>query len=116
MYTHRSAFFHPMYRQQQTENVASCLAKEEKRNFLSFCMIEFFISPSFQIQRGFHGNGFTVPQDTKLDFGTLGALPLEVTSTECASRSDFASNNQVSGHTSPISTSKKAGKRCNRAR
>jgi hypothetical protein len=90
--------------------------KKKKRNFLSFCMIEFFHSPSFQIQRGFHGNGFMVPQDTKLDFGTLGALPLEVTSTECASRSDFASNNQVSGHTSPISTSKKAGKRCNRAR
>jgi hypothetical protein len=44
------------------------------------------ISPSFQIQRGFHGNGSMVPQDIKLDFGTLGALPLEVTSIESASK------------------------------
>jgi hypothetical protein len=73
-------------------------------------------SPSFQIQRHFHGNGFMVPQDINLDFGTLGALPLEVTSTEHASRSDFASNNQVSRRASSISASKKAGRGCNRAR
>lgn len=67
-------------------------------------------SPSSQVRRNnFHGNGFMLPQDSKLEFGTLGALPLEVTSREHASRSGSASNNQVSGPVSPISVAKKTG-------
>ncbi|KAK3135980.1 hypothetical protein QOZ80_5BG0426170 [Eleusine coracana subsp. coracana] len=72
------------------------------------------LSPSSPVQRDFHGNGFMVPQDSKLEFGTLGALPLEAPSKEHASRSDFASNNQASGPVSPISSAKKAGTGYNR--
>jgi hypothetical protein len=74
------------------------------------------ISPSSQVQRDFHGNYFMVPQDSKLEFGNLGALPLEVTSTEHASRSYSASNNQASRPASPISAAQKAGTGYNRAR
>lgn len=73
-------------------------------------------SPSSQVQGDFHGNGFMVPQDSKLEFGTLGALPLEVPSKEPASKSDSSSNNQASGPVSPISSAKKAGTGYNRTR
>lgn len=53
-----------------------------------------------------HGNGFMLPQDSKLEFGTLGALSLEGTSKENASRSDSVSNNHVSGPVSPIPAAK----------
>jgi hypothetical protein len=71
------------------------------------------LSLSFQVQRDFHGNGFMIPQDIKLEPGILGALPLEGTSTKRASRSDSASNNKASRHVGPISTAKKAGTGCN---
>uniref|UniRef100_A0A0A9D2D4 Uncharacterized protein n=1 Tax=Arundo donax TaxID=35708 RepID=A0A0A9D2D4_ARUDO len=65
-------------------------------------------SPSSQVRRDtFHGNGFMHPQDSKLEFRTLGTLPLEVTSKDHASRSDSASNNQASGPVSPMSIAKK---------
>lgn len=70
-------------------------------------------SPSSQVRRdNFHGNGFMLPQDSKLESGTfdsklesgtLGALPLEVTSKDHASRSESASSNQVSGPVSTVS-------------
>jgi hypothetical protein len=70
-------------------------------------------SPSFQVRRdNFHGNGFMLPQDSKLESGTFdskleagtsGALPLEVTSKDHASRSESASSNQVFGPVSIVS-------------
>ncbi|TVU31824.1 hypothetical protein EJB05_23525 [Eragrostis curvula] len=65
-------------------------------------------APSSQVRRGFHGNGLMLPQDSKHNFGTLGALPVEVTtSNERASRSDFGSNNEASGPVIPISPADK---------
>ncbi|TKW07556.1 hypothetical protein SEVIR_7G314875v4 [Setaria viridis] len=64
-------------------------------------------SPSSQVRRdNFHGNGFMVPQDSKLEFGTLGTLPLEVTSKDHANRSDSASSNQVSESVSRMPATK----------
>lgn len=61
-------------------------------------------SPSSQVRRdNFHGNGFMLPQDSKLEPGTLGALPLEVTCKDHASSSESASSNQVSGPVSTVS-------------
>ncbi|XP_062202180.1 uncharacterized protein LOC133904707 [Phragmites australis] len=74
-------------------------------------------SPSSQVRRDtFHGNGFMHPQDSKLEFGTLGTLPLEVTPKGHASRSDSASNNQASGPVSPMSAAKNTGTGSNRMR
>ncbi|KAL5205508.1 hypothetical protein ABZP36_033717 [Zizania latifolia] len=52
-------------------------------------------------------NGFIQPQDKKLEFGTLGALPLEVTSHDhaIANRLNSASSSQ---HSVPASTQSKA--------
>ncbi|CAD6258688.1 unnamed protein product [Miscanthus lutarioriparius] len=69
-------------------------------------------SPSSQVRKdNFHGNGFMLSQDSKLEFGTLGALPREVASKEHASRSGSASNNQGSGPVtvSPMSMAKNTG-------
>ena len=69
-------------------------------------------SPSSQVRKdNFHGNGFMLSQDSKLEFGTLGALPREVASREHASRSGSASNNQGSGPVtvSPMSVAKNTG-------
>jgi hypothetical protein len=64
-------------------------------------------SPSSRVRRdNFHGNGFMVPQDSKLEFGTLGTLPLEVTSKDHAKRSDSASSNQVSESVSRMPATK----------
>ncbi|ONM42261.1 PAP/OAS1 substrate-binding domain superfamily [Zea mays] len=70
-------------------------------------------SPSSQVRRNnFHGNGFMLLQDSKLESrtfnsklesGILGPLPLEVTSKDHASRSESASSNQVSGPVSTVS-------------
>uniref|UniRef100_A0A0A9D5X5 Uncharacterized protein n=1 Tax=Arundo donax TaxID=35708 RepID=A0A0A9D5X5_ARUDO len=74
-------------------------------------------SPSSQVRTdASHGNGFMHPQDSKLEFGTLGPLPLEVTSKYHASRSDPASNNQASGPVSPVSAAKNTGTGSNRMR
>ncbi|XP_066339064.1 uncharacterized protein [Miscanthus floridulus] len=69
-------------------------------------------SPSSQVRKdNFHGNGFMLSQDSKLEFGTLGVLPREVASKEHASRSGSASNNQGSGPVtvSPMSMAKNTG-------
>ncbi|KAJ1264690.1 hypothetical protein BS78_08G019800 [Paspalum vaginatum] len=74
-------------------------------------------SPSSQARRdNFHGNGFMLPQDSKLEFGTLGALPLEVTSKDQASRSDSVSNNHVSGPVSPMSAARNTATGSNQVR
>uniref|UniRef100_A0A0A9DTW3 Uncharacterized protein n=1 Tax=Arundo donax TaxID=35708 RepID=A0A0A9DTW3_ARUDO len=74
-------------------------------------------SPSSQVRRDtFNGNGSMHPQDSKLEFGSLGALPLEVTAEDHASRSGSASNNQASGPVSPMSAAKNTGTGSNRIR
>lgn len=67
-------------------------------------------SPSSLVRKeNLHGNGFMLPQDSKFEFGTLGALPLEVASKDHASRSGSASNNQGSGPVSSMSLAKNTG-------
>ncbi|AQK57012.1 PAP/OAS1 substrate-binding domain superfamily [Zea mays] len=67
-------------------------------------------SPSSHVRKdNFHGNGFMLPQDSKLEFGTLGALPSEVASKDHANRSGSVSNNQASGPVSPMSVAKNTG-------
>uniref|UniRef100_A0A0D9XW75 Uncharacterized protein n=1 Tax=Leersia perrieri TaxID=77586 RepID=A0A0D9XW75_9ORYZ len=63
-------------------------------------------SPSSESPREIaHGNGYIEPPDKKLEFGTLGALPLEVTSEDHGidNRLNYASNSQPSASASPIS-------------
>ncbi|CAM0152456.1 unnamed protein product [Urochloa decumbens] len=73
-------------------------------------------SPSSQVRRDdFHGNGFMPPQDSKLEFGTLGALPLD-TSKDHSSRSESASRNQVSGAVSSVPAAKNTVTGSNRMR
>ncbi|KAL6597496.1 hypothetical protein ACP70R_046936 [Stipagrostis hirtigluma subsp. patula] len=61
-------------------------------------------SPSSQAPRDvFHGNGSMHPQDSEVEFGTLGTLPVEGTSKDQASRSGSSSSSQASGPVSPIS-------------
>jgi len=62
-------------------------------------------------------NGFIHPQDSKLEFGTLGALPLEVngTSQDHANKSSSATNSQTSP-VSPVSSALNPGKGSNRMR
>ncbi|KQJ89463.1 uncharacterized protein LOC100826374 [Brachypodium distachyon] len=71
-------------------------------------------SPSPRAPRDIaHGNGFNHPQDSKLEFGTLGALPLEVNQ---ASRPSSAANNQASAPVSPVSPAPNPGKGSSRVR
>ncbi|XP_020166572.1 uncharacterized protein [Aegilops tauschii subsp. strangulata] len=76
-------------------------------------------SPSPRAPRdGTHRNGFIHPQDNKLEFGTLGALPLEVkgTSQDHPSKSSSAANSQSSAPVSPVSSALNPGKGSNRMR
>ncbi|KAG8089262.1 hypothetical protein GUJ93_ZPchr0011g28668 [Zizania palustris] len=76
-------------------------------------------SPSSEAPREItHDNGFIQPQDKKLEFGTLGALPLEVTSQDhaIANRLNSASSSQGSVPSSTISLSPNPGMVSNRTR
>ncbi|CAO2147425.1 unnamed protein product [Urochloa humidicola] len=74
-------------------------------------------SPSSQVRRDdFHGNGFMPPQDSKLEFGTLGPLALEVASKDYSSRSESAPRNQVSRAVSPVRAAKNTVTGSNRMR
>jgi len=83
-------------------------------------------SPSSQVRRdNFHGNDFMLPQDSKLvsgtfdsklEPGTLEALPLEVTCKHHASRSESASSNQASGPVSTVSAPRNTTTGSNRMR
>ncbi|CAM0874473.1 unnamed protein product [Alopecurus aequalis] len=76
-------------------------------------------SPSPRARRGnIRGNGFIHPQDNTLEFGTLGALPLEAKSTsqDQAVRSNSTANGQPSIPVSPVSPAPNPGKGSNRMR
>uniref|UniRef100_A0ACD5W9U4 Uncharacterized protein n=1 Tax=Avena sativa TaxID=4498 RepID=A0ACD5W9U4_AVESA len=76
-------------------------------------------SPSPRAPReNIRGNGFIHAQDNKLEFGTLGALPLEARSTsqDQANRSNSAANGQPSIPVSPVSPAPNPGKGSNRIR
>jgi hypothetical protein len=76
-------------------------------------------SPSPRAPRdNIRGNGFIHAQDNKLEFGTLGALPLEAkgTSQDQANRSNSATTSQPSIPVSPVSPAPNPGKGSNRMR
>ncbi|KAG8093499.1 hypothetical protein GUJ93_ZPchr0012g22049 [Zizania palustris] len=76
-------------------------------------------SPSSEAPREVtHDSGFIHPQDKKLEFGTLGALPLEVTSQDhaIANRLDSASSSQCSAPASTMSLADNHGMGTNRMR
>lgn len=76
-------------------------------------------SPSPRAPRdSIHRNDFIHPQDNKLEFGTLGALPLEVkgTSQDHPNKSSSAANSQPSAPVSPVSSALNPGKGSNRMR
>ncbi|BAF27424.1 uncharacterized protein [Oryza sativa Japonica Group] len=75
-------------------------------------------SPSSEAPREIvHGNGFIQPPAKKLEFGTLGALPLEVTSQELGiNRLNTASDSQPSASASPMSLANNPGISSNQMR
>ena len=76
-------------------------------------------SPSPRTPRdNIRGNGFIHPQDNTLEFGTLGALPLDAKSTsqDQAIKSNSAANCQSSVPVSPVSPAPNPGKGSNRMR
>uniref|UniRef100_A0A0D9XNC9 PAP-associated domain-containing protein n=1 Tax=Leersia perrieri TaxID=77586 RepID=A0A0D9XNC9_9ORYZ len=69
-------------------------------------------SPSSEAPREIaHGNGYIQPPDKKLEFGTLGALPFEVTSEDhgIGNRLNYDSNSQPSASASPMSLAHNPG-------
>uniref|UniRef100_A0A0E0F1T9 Uncharacterized protein n=1 Tax=Oryza meridionalis TaxID=40149 RepID=A0A0E0F1T9_9ORYZ len=75
-------------------------------------------SPSSEAPREIvHGNGFIQPPAKKLEFGTLGALPLEVTSQELGiNRLNTASDSQPSASANPMSLANNPGISSNQMR